>query len=234
MASFSDVFSRYAEKPLHFIAPMLFAFILSIASFFTALGLYLLTSMFLTLFNVPISAYTYFLGFYLALFILSLAGFKGGIIKGLEVALKGKRIKLMEFLSVAKRTAWPILAASAVRLALWLIFLSPAIYALWTGLEGWIVALVALFSLFLIAVVEYLLLPQYSLIVVLEEGLLASFAKAVKLSIRHWKAFIGPYLLLAVNFILKHIPLLNLISFFLLYPVAYAALIARVMQYGRR
>jgi len=234
MVSLGEVFERYSRNPIHFIAPLFFALFLTIAAFFTALALYLFTSMLFTAANVPIEHYPFALGFFMALFVLSTAGFKAGIIKGFEVALRGKRIRLMEFLSISKRKAFPVLVVSLVRLLFWLLFLAPALYLFVEGFDTWLVALAGLAGLFFIALLEYLLLPQYSLIACLDVPAGRSFLLSLKLTLRHWRAFLPLFLLLALNFILKFIPLLQLVSFLLLYPVAYATLVARTIHYYRQ
>ncbi len=233
MASFREVMGKYGDNPLHFIAPLLFAFFLSIAAFFTALGIYLFISMILSYVNAPLNAYYYVLGLTMALFVLSLAGFKGGIIEGFHTALRGRRIKLVEFIKVAKRTAWPILMAIIVRLLLWILSLLPLAYVLYYGLDILYIALAALYSTILLATFEYLLLPQFTLITVHETPLIKSFGKSIRMGVRYWRSFLPVFFALAVNFILKYIPLLNLISFFFLYPVAYSVLVGRVANYAK-
>ncbi len=224
---FREVFNQFTRKPINFVYPViLFLFISLMKTFFLVGFLFLVNGTLLYTLSQTIKMV--FSAVILVLLSLNIFLYKGGLYKGIEYALRGRRIKLDEFFHFSFSIG-PSLALSCIfRILLFLLAFSPvlAIYLFSPSLlESLIIkALIAIFYLILLLVFNYFLFALDAIIVVRNYRLnigrfIQALKSSVKLALVELKSLLPIYLLFAFNILLMLIPIINLVPIFVIFPL---------------
>ena len=161
------------------------------------------------------------------LFILFSTGCKGALIKGFYYGLEGKRVKIEEFLGLSIKSSLPLFLIGLFRVALLGVIALPiaGIYTIYKPEDmPWLYALLGVYFAAFGWIVSYLFSLSF-ISYVLGNGVVKSIKESFGLTIRKFGLFLPLYIVYTIVVLLGFIPLINIIVYFFLYPIAEGAII---------
>jgi hypothetical protein len=229
MGSFAHAYRDVVNRPLDYAIIMLNFFILATLSVLAPMGivgLFSLITSYSTIGSTIISLAG--IAVYAAIFLLLGSGSYGALFKALDERRGGRNMGLAEMADYALRSCLGLAMIKAVELAL-IAFFAIIIFAtlylfnidltrkLYLGIGIAVLGIPALLIkyLFSLAPVSF----------VKSGGILRSIAKSFKISILRALNYLPVCILAAVIMLTLIVPFINLLTFFVLYPIAISALI---------
>ncbi len=208
-----------------------------VITLFSLIGVYLLLSGIILIFgNLPSYVYFSMVGLMSVVFLFLASGFKGAYIKMVYNILKNENVKTISFVYFALKFAHKFFAIGLSKTLVLIIGLSPLmiIYLIdasiiTTSLIGQILIGVYVFGI--VFVVFYSFSLSYILTSLFGYGVKRSIIGSVKLALKHAPIFVPLYLIYILSVIIGFIPILNFLSWFILYPSALMALMIETINH---
>ena len=232
----SQAFDLFLNRSKNFVFPPFAQLALALSFLLAFIGLYFIISGIFGMLNIlPGNAYIIALGVVSLIYIILLSGIKGAWVKGIIDALEGRRIKLYNYIRFSVSKALPLFGIILIKFILLLILFSPLIYLYITNSDllssqTTVIAL-ALIYLIIVFFVEYLFYLAFPIYVAFERSFISSIVSSFNLSIRHVTKFLPLFILMGFVFLTNFIPIVNLITYFMLYPIVYSAFLIQLAAY---
>jgi len=230
MNSISKAAKVFFDRANDFVYPSLLQFFLSLAFLLGAIGIYFFISGLFGVMGIrPGDSYIIILAILSFIYIVILAGLKGAWVKGIIHALEGDRIKLYEYIRYALSKSLSFFGVVLIKLIVVTILFSPIVYLYINDpsvFSSDVVKVVLTFIyLIIIFFVEYFFYLAFPIIAGYNVGFMRSIILSFKLSVRHFKDFFIPFFIMGFVFITNFIPLIDILTYLVLYPIVYSAFI---------
>jgi len=242
-ASIGRAYNAFGKNSFGFIwASLLCAFMIAIG-FFASLGIFLIYFVIASAASYPILEYgapTIPTGMVLvvsALFFLFIAGgFNGALAMAYRNAAAGYKTSLGSFYSHALKTAGPIFGITVVRDLVWLVFVGSALGLSVFALQGQdtINLLIMVYAFFMTFIIHFLFTPAILSAATMGLGIVPAIKRGFTVVSRFHVMLLVLYGIFAFCWLLNLIPIIGLLSIFILYPLSYSTLLVAVSVAGGR
>ncbi|MEM4295238.1 MAG: hypothetical protein QXS91_00275 [Candidatus Anstonellales archaeon] len=217
MASLSDVYSVYTKKPLNFWYPLLAFLAFSLIGLLFLLFIYMNIARFFELANINIY---YVLAFFSIIGLYIVSGFKGAMIRGFAYAYKtSERFDTWQFFNYASSNNMKFFIIYFVKVLINVAIIVSA-YILLINQQTLIQIIGAFVIALILFIINYLLHFSAIAIVLYENiGALRALKASIIVALTNVFYLIGPYILYLIALGTFIIPLINIFTLFIFYPV---------------
>ncbi len=236
--SLKKSFEAYKKHPFIFVWGSLVYLLMLVVFTLAAVGLFLIYFMISALTNTPVGPEEPITLAVVGVTVLILAYFLSGLSAGLSMtyqkALTTSKTSLAEFYGYALQKAPVVFEILLIRDLLSLLIIGPAVAVYFYFLENmqymdWVLGIYVLFWIF---VLHFLFTPAFISAGAFNKGLYASMRQAFRLIRKKHANYLGLFILFALFWLLNFVPLVQLVTLFFLYPVAYAAIVSMMENYN--
>ncbi|RME79960.1 MAG: hypothetical protein D6769_00845 [Methanobacteriota archaeon] len=221
MVKVSEIYGDFTRKPLAFVFPLIAYGFYTVMALFVMLFFFMNLEPLMEVFNV--GSYSYIMAGILFLVWFYLAsGFKGGMIKGLYEAIERRgRFDTEDYLNYSLNNDVKFFIIYLVGAIANVLVIGPVAYGILQFSSLVIQIVLAIVGLFILFIVNYLLFYSAMTLVVYNGiGSIKAIVASIKVSVKEIFKLMGPYLLYVGVLLTMFIPLINIISIFVLYPIA--------------
>ncbi len=233
LSNIKRAFKAYTKGPFNFAWASLLACVFYGVAVLAALGVFLVFFMTIAAFNHyaindPI---TIVVG---AIIIILLKLLTGGVNAALAQAYSdasnGKKTGITEFYMKALKSAPSAFAITLIRDIIWLIIIIPIVLLYVFALKGvqYIEIVVGLYALFTMWLIHMLFTPALLSSALTGAGVFSSLKQGFRILKKKHAYFAGAYIVFAITWLLNFIPILQILSIFVLFPISYGTLITFV------
>ncbi len=222
--AYDVVINKFKDSSLAFIMFIAMNFIV----FFSLVAVYLILNSLISLITLnSLVSYT-LLGILGFIFVFFASSFKGGYYKLMYDIINGNNINIINFVYFCLRNAHKFFIIGLLKLLVLVLVLSP-ILIVWyfqpTSFDNLIIKIIGgTYSLIMIFIVCLLFSLTY-IYTIDEKGIILTLKRAFKTVIKKLPKILPIYLIYGLIVLTGIIPILNLITFFVLYPTMMSALI---------
>jgi len=228
MPTLNEVYSTYTKKPLHFWYPLIAFLAFSAIAFFFILFIYMNIMVFFDFFKIN----SYYLIILLSLaFIYIVSGFKGSMIRGFKFAYEtSQRFDTENFFIYARERNLKFFIVYLVKIIINVAIIYAA-YLLFINQQLIIQIIGFSFTLLILFLINYLL-HFSSIALVLYDGIssLKALKASILVSVKNVFYLIGLYILYLITLVTFFIPLINIFTLFIFYPVVETYTIQKMRQ----
>ncbi|MBI5228148.1 hypothetical protein HY988_06165 [Candidatus Micrarchaeota archaeon] len=155
------------------------------------------------------------------------SGFNAALAQAYSDGFDGRNTKISDFYSKALRSAPSAFGIMIIRDIIWLMFLAPVIALYVFALKGvqYIEIIIAIYGIFITWLIHMLFTPALLTSALTNSGIFASLKQGFRILRSKHIYFAGAYILFAVSWLLNLIPIIQIGSIFVLFPITYATLI---------
>ena len=237
--SLKKAFTAYTKSPFQF-AWGSFLYIVLLAVFgFAAIGLGLIYFLSMSVLNIGVTLESIpsviVAGVIGLIFVFAASGLNAALVKAYRSAALREKTSLTGFFAHCVDKATVTFAIMLMEGIVWLIFAGPAIalYIYFLSQMTFMIIVLALYLLAVTFVISLLFTPVLTY-AALGTDLIGSFKRAFGLFKRKHIQFVGLYILFSAAWLLNFVPLIDLLSIFIIYPAIYTAMITMMEGTIRR
>ena len=226
-------FRAYSKVPFAFAWASFIAVIMYALCAFAALGVFLIYFMAVSGFNHYVFDDPFTIG---AVFIIGLllkllaSGVNAALAEAYSDALNGKRATIREFYFKALKSAASSYGITIIRDIVWIIFMAPVLALYIFALKGvqYIEIIIGIYGIFITWLIHMLFTPALLSCALANTGIFSSLKQGFQVIRTGHVNFAGAYILFAITWLLNLIPIVQIVSIFVLYPITYGTLITFV------
>ncbi len=233
LANINQAFKAYTKSPVNFSAGSFIAVIMYGLCIFAALGVFLVYFMVVSTFSrfsltdpltVAVAAII------IILLKLVTSGVNSALARAYSDAGDNKKTLIGSFYMQALRAAPSAFAITIIRDIIWAILLIPVIVLYIFALKGvqYIEIVVGLYAVFITYLIHMLFTPALISSALTNSGVVSSLKQGWRMLQKKHIYFAGVYIVFAITWLLNLIPILQIVSIFVLYPISYSTLITFV------
>lgn len=240
MNSLRKSFKSYGKHPFNFVWSGLLYLLLQIVFILGAVGFFLIFFFVASTFSikvVPSNINTQIaIGIVAFILLFFMTGLNAALIKSYSNALEGAKTSLREYFEFSIQKAPMFFAIMLIREIVSVIFIGPVIYIWMNYLQTlpYINVVVGLYSLFMLFMIHMLFTPPLISSATLGTSFIQSLRTGFSFVKRKHIFFIMLYALFAGAWLFNFIPILGLVSIFVLYPILYSSMITMFLNRGIR
>ena len=238
--SLKRAIAQFVKKPFPFVWSSIMYVVLQLLFAFAAVGLFIIYFIIASVFGVPVTTGSVLtvLAAMFVLFVLAFfsCGLNAGLFRSYAAALEGRKTTVADFLRYSLKKSAPMFAVLLLAGVLLTVLVGPAVLLYTISLKAiaYMNFLVALYALGAAFVVFFLFTPAFVAIGAFGTEFVSSLrGMIVFLSRKHVNA-LGLYVLFACVWVLNAIPLVQIASFLVLYPVIASAFVVMFQGSGGR
>ncbi len=229
--SIKKAYQAYGGRPFLFVWSSFLYIMMFFLFLFASVAVFLIYFFAASLLGIPMSMesleFIVPLAMVALFFIFCINGTNAALIRAYSWALQGKKTSLAEFHSYTLAKAPLMFTSMLVREVLSLIVIGPVVFAYFEYLTDYtyVEYLVGLYALFFLFIFHFAFTPAFISAGALGTDLFGSFRNTFRMLRKRHVYALGIFVLFAFAWVLNLIPVVNLCSIFIIYPVLLSALI---------
>ncbi len=238
--SLKRAIAQFVKKPFPFAWSSIMYLVLQLLFAFAAVGLFMIYFIIASVFGMPVTASSVPTAL-AAVFVLAVLGFfscglNAGLFRSYAAALEGRKTTVADFLRYSFRKSAPMFAVLLLAGVVLTVLVGPAIALYSVSLKGiaYMDVVLWLYSLGAAFLVFFLFTPAFVAIGAFGTEFVSSLRGTIMLLRRKHVNALGLYILFAFTWVLNAIPLVQIVSFLVIYPVIASAFVVMFQGSGGR
>lgn len=237
-ASIKKAYRSYTENPFLFIWSSFLYLMMFFLFLFASLAVFMIYFFIVSFFNIPLSIesveFLVPLAVVLFFFIFSIGGLNAGLIKAYGRASEGRKTSLVEYHTYSLSKAPLMLSIMLVREVLTLLAVGPVVFIYIEYLSGYeyLNYLVGLYVLCFLFLAHFVFTPVFASAGAMGTDMFRSFKNSFRLIKRKHLGILGVFIIFGIIWLLNFIPVVNLCSIFLIYPIILTAILVMMKNQG--